>query len=400
MLKYNDSAKHIHRPVPCPAYDLPRTEAWLEAMAREGLLLARDGLFLGFADFEKSTPCTMKYRLQAAKYAKTAFDDGEPPEAETEFHEAMGWEYVARRGNFHIYRCFDPHAPELNTDPLVQAQTIKAVHKRMLSHIISLLIWLVIYPVFFYSGGIIRGAIATGSFFTLLSVFIVIWGIGEEIVAVCHIGRLKKTLQEGERPQRTEDWKKYSLRYISSRALSVALIALWIVLAIGIFARLSDSEKPLSEFEGEPPFATLQDIFPEGENYEPYSFMGITNNFEYASAPLISPETIIWREAAYFSLPEEGDVGGNLTVYYYEMSHPLLAQLLVWEIIRDAKEDKYFEELPAPDMEADYLAAYTDHFPNVLIRQENVVIEASFFPYKEAHIDMERWAVPIAESIS
>jgi len=128
--------------------------------------------------------------------------------------------------------------------------------------------------------------------------------------------------------------------------------------------------------------------------------MGITNNFEYASAPLISPETIIWREAAYFSLPEEGDVGGNLTVYYYEMSHPLLAQLLVWEIIRDAKEDKYFEELPAPDMEADYLAAYTDHFPNVLIRQENVVIEASFFPYKEAHIDMERWAVPIAESIS
>ena len=60
MLKYNDNAKHVHRPVPCPAYDLAAMEAWLEDMARQGLLLSRDGFFLGFADFEKSTPCTTK----------------------------------------------------------------------------------------------------------------------------------------------------------------------------------------------------------------------------------------------------------------------------------------------------------------------------------------------------
>jgi len=399
MLKYNDNAKHVHRPVPCPAYDLAAMEAWLEDMARQGLLLSRDGFFLGFADFEKSTPCTTKYRLQAAKTGKGVFDDGEPPEAETEFHEAMGWEYVARRGEFHIYRCSDPHAPELNTDPLVQAQTLRAVRKRMLSQIISNLLWIIVYPLFFYSSGIIRLSIAAGSFFTFFSIFMIIWFIVEEIRALRSIGRLKRSLQEGKSYKPDRDWKKQSLHYITSRALRITLVILWLVLVIALFVRLSDNEKPLSEFEGDPPFATLQDIFPEAENYEPVNFMGITNNFEYASAPLISPKSIIWREAADFRLPDCIDTGGNLTLYYYEMSCPLLAKLLAWEIMHDAKEDKYFKKLTSPDIEADYIAAYTDHFPHVLIRQGNKVIEASFFPYGNADIPLEHWASALAESI-
>ena len=75
MVKYNDDARHIHRPAPCPAYDIYGMESWLETMAQEGYLLARDGFFMGFADFEAAKPCTMKYRLQAAKRPRSAFED-------------------------------------------------------------------------------------------------------------------------------------------------------------------------------------------------------------------------------------------------------------------------------------------------------------------------------------
>ena len=122
MLKYNDSAKHIHCPVPCPAYDIYGMESWLEHMAREGYLLSSDGFFLGFADFEVSRPCEMKYRLQAARKPRSIFEYNAPDDDEAELSEVMGWEFVARRGEFHIYRSAAPDAPELNTDPQVQAE--------------------------------------------------------------------------------------------------------------------------------------------------------------------------------------------------------------------------------------------------------------------------------------
>ena len=389
MVKYNDSAKHIHRPIPCPAYDLAAMEAWLEDMARQGLLLSRDGFFFGFADFEKASPCSMRYRMHAASKGKSAFDEGEPPEDEASFNEDMGWEYVARRGDFHIYRCRDLHAPELNTDPFVQAQTVKAVQKRMVSHLISTVIWLIIYPILFFDTGIVRGTVVSGTFFFFLSTAIVLWALISEIRALATIAGLKKALQMGNVPDKKENPRKSALRYHLSKILFIFAIMLWIVLAFGLFIRYSENERPLEDFPGDIPFATLREIFPDAENYEAADFMGITNIYEYVSAPLIAPEAIIWREAADFELPGLGAVGGNLTVHYYEMSSPLLAKILLWEIERKARSDKYFSPLPTPDIEADYILAYTDHFSNVLIRVDNMVVEASFFPYGNADIPLE-----------
>lgn len=399
MVKYNDDAKHIHRLAPCPVYDIAGMEAWLEDMAKEGHLLSRDGFFMGFADFEVSKPVTMKYRLQAAPKAKSAFEEGEPDDEEMELSEAMGWEYVARRGEFHIYRSSDPAARELNTDPLVQALAIKTVNKRMPNHIVSMVLWLVIYPIFFFDEGIVRATIATGSLFAIYSLAMLIWICCRDLRAIFRLRALRKRLESGEGIDRTRPWKKYALRHISARLLFVIAVIVWAVLTIFTFVRASDVDRPLGEYGGEPPFATMADFYPDAIEYVPDNFMGLTNYFEYISDPLISPISLIWRESAQLTLPDGSIKDGNLTVYYHEMSCPLLAEIVAWEFKRDAKNSRHFEELSLPELGIDHAEAYTDIFTTVLLREGSTVLVASYMQYDEAPLSLEQWAQTLADSI-
>ncbi|MBR5490397.1 MAG: DUF2812 domain-containing protein [Oscillospiraceae bacterium] len=398
MLKYNDNARHIHRPIPCPSYDILRMESWLEHMAKEGYFLSRDGFFMGFADFEKAAPRIVKYRMQAARNAKSIFDDGEPDQEEEEFHDAFGWEYVARRGEFHIYQCCDPHAPELNTDPYIQAQTLKAAIKKARGQVIYQLLLFIVYPLLAARTGVIQAAIAAGSFFTFLSIFLFIWLAYNEIKSIVALNRLKKSLANGQM-EAPEPWQGGAWKYIAARWLQSGLFIVWVILIFAVFLRAFDMERPLNEFESDPPFATLNEIFFEGDNYEPYNFMDVTNYFEQTSAPLISPNTIIWREAAYFTMPDGSRQGGNLTVYYFEMSHDLLAKLLCRELAAENKSSKRYSPLSSAHIDADYADVYTELFPSMLIRKGNTVIKASFFPYNEAEVPLELWTKIIADSI-
>ena len=112
----NEKKKYVYRLPPCPAYDVEGMESWLCALAWEGLLLRKDGFHAGVAVFEKAAPRRVKYRLEAAQENTGFFGDGYAPDAEqVELCEEYGWEYVARRGEFYIYRSDDPTARELNT---------------------------------------------------------------------------------------------------------------------------------------------------------------------------------------------------------------------------------------------------------------------------------------------
>ena len=107
--------RRAYRLPPCPAYDVEGTESWLSDMAREGLHLAPDGFLLGFAAFERGAPAQVRYRLAASLRQPGLLDDnggGPDPEA-VELGREMGWEYVARRGDFYLYRTARPGAREL-----------------------------------------------------------------------------------------------------------------------------------------------------------------------------------------------------------------------------------------------------------------------------------------------
>ena len=55
----------------------------------------------------------------------------------------MGWRLVGRLGPFWVWRCDDPDAPELDTDPVVQGEGYRYLRGRMLRHAVAAgLLWL------------------------------------------------------------------------------------------------------------------------------------------------------------------------------------------------------------------------------------------------------------------
>lgn len=111
---------------PANAYDVAANETWLEDMARQGYRLIRMTGWSGV--FEKTEPFTCRYRMQPLSKKEKA------PAAEvTVAYRELGWEYAGTiPGTFHVWRCEDPDAPELDTDPVVQGMGYRYLKRKML----------------------------------------------------------------------------------------------------------------------------------------------------------------------------------------------------------------------------------------------------------------------------
>lgn len=125
---------HIRRIPPCPAWDLEAMASWLTDLAQSGWMLEEDGYSCGRANFRREAPRSVRYRLVGAwpapksLWASGVQYEGAEPEAEALALNALyGWEYVAKRGRYFIYRTQDPSARELDTDPQVQYFTLRAL---------------------------------------------------------------------------------------------------------------------------------------------------------------------------------------------------------------------------------------------------------------------------------
>ena len=117
-----------------PAFlcDVAAIETWLEDWAAKGYRLVG---FRGMNGvFVKDEPKTCRYRLEPLARKEKAPD---PDRAAV--YDEMGWTYAATMGKaFHIWRCDDPAAPELDTDPVVQAEGYGYLKRRLLRE----LLWL------------------------------------------------------------------------------------------------------------------------------------------------------------------------------------------------------------------------------------------------------------------
>lgn len=102
------------RIAPISIYDVPAQQAWMEDMAARGRFLSeyRAGIFC-LASFTRGEPKAVRYRLEPMA-GKAAYPDME----RREVYRSLGWEYVTTAGEvMYIWRCDDPDAPELHTEP-------------------------------------------------------------------------------------------------------------------------------------------------------------------------------------------------------------------------------------------------------------------------------------------
>lgn len=119
---------------PVTLSDVPACQAWLEYQAARGRFLYAFGRFS--ARFAREEPRAVRYRLQPL----AGYED-EPSPEQRELYGESGWDYVADAdGEFRVWRCDDPDAPELDTDPLVQGGAYDRFRRRLLwSNVMAIL---------------------------------------------------------------------------------------------------------------------------------------------------------------------------------------------------------------------------------------------------------------------
>ena len=401
----NEEKKTYYRMAPCPAYDMEGMESWLEDLAEEGLFLTRDGFFCGFGFFYKEEPRRAKYRLQASEVQGGFLSDGDEPEAEQqEISEALGWEFVARRGEFYIYRSLREDVRELNTDPDVQALTLKIVQKRQRWSLFDTLFWVLVFPVI--RGGkaaVLVPMLYMKTWFYLFSLGLVLWFILDAVRKLLYYTGLRKKLKKGEEFNRQKNWKRRAWQYPAKIVLAVVLCCSWVFIVLGNLGRtvLFEEDIPLAEYGGNPPFATMADFVPGA----PYKIknMGYVNTVTEWSDVLASVN-FIWEECASVQASENQTVSGLLDVDYHELRWEWLAKLVAADYYRMDRKEKYFEYLYEMELGIDYAVAYLDniHRPCVVLRQGNKVLHGSFHEYageSEEYFSLEEWAALLAESI-
>lgn len=396
---------YSYRLAPCPSYDIDGMQGWLAQMAQKGLHLSSDGFFAGFAIFEKGTSKTVKYRLSPARKTTSFWtnNNGDPEDEEIELSETYGWEYVAKRGEFHIYRSEDPDSRELSTDPEVYAIALKAAFKRRLDAAISSFLWTIIYPLMVIKGNLLLTMLNIGSWLFLFGSALLLWSLINSIIHAVRLGVLRKKLLT----ERTIDGltlpTQSPLKYNLLRISYLLLIIVWIFLILNTFgiAITEENEIPLEDFYEDPPFATMADFSPEGSYQQDY-FMDISNSVRVWSDPL-APVNYDWDELATVT-NANGKISGSLYLDYHETASPFLSKLLAREYrLFDLVKNDYKEpdELPLPELGIDYSYGYYDsiHIPTVVLRHGKKVIHASFHQYHDSEMPIEAWVTILADSI-
>ena len=371
--------KYVYRLPPCPAYEIAKVESWLTDMAKEGLILEADTPFFGFYGFYRAAPQNLRYRMEPALKAQGAFDwaPGEPKEDAQSLYAEMGWEYLTRYGDFHIYRCADPHAPELHTDEEIQAEALNVLKKRQRSNLMVDILFVILYikfGVLQYPTGCI---VAMGLFRTLCLYGFFLWMLIRPALSIIRLGKIRKQILNGESIHHPADWKVSSQRH---RILSfIADIGFTVMLLTVAFSRLAAStqEIKLDDFTDDPPFVTIADLNPDGA-YERkgLDYANKVRNWEYW--PFV--ENWDWYEYASIELSSGETVSGPLDVKYHRTLSPALTNQLAGELIAYADTGKYFTEAVPFDTGCETVQGlrYRGKYglDTVLLVCDNVVVEA------------------------
>ncbi len=405
--------------------------------------------------FERGEPRHVQYRLEASMKDTSMFADnmGAPDAEEIEINELYGWEYVAIRGQFHVYRSMEaavgdvagsaggsaagrPRMRERNTDPAVQALAIKEVQKRQRDSLFNIFFWALIYPLLYrLDDGYLLMVIYLGTGFSLWGGLLTLWLVGSSLAEYLHLRGLRKKLLAGDSLHHEKDWRQNALRYHVAKWLRIVLIAAWIWVFLHMLgsAMMEEHEVPLDEYEGNPPFATMADLAeglgdgaPGTETVEVshYISSGIVNSTVHQWGDWLSPVNYNWDEIADVTLSDGQMLEGSLYVDYHETVHPTLARQLAKEYHWSARYDSIFNNLLSGgdddyrlmeevDLDAvardagidggfDYAAAFYDeiHLPSVILQKGNKIIHATFVQYQSGDsMPPEVWIGKLAESV-
>ena len=403
--------KRVYRLVPCPWYDVEGIESWLESMAQEGLFLRKEAHFGGFTSFEQGEPKTVRYRLEAAQRSTSFLSEsgGEPDAEAVEMSGELGWEYLTKCGQFYIYACDDPDAPELNTDPSVQAMALSYVRKDGRDSAIVNVLWvLLLLGLTWYGRCWLLLALQYSSWLVLLTAVMIIGEMVFGIKRVLMIRRLRKKMLVGNQPDRKKDWKKHAFGYRAGRLLSVLVAVVWVVGACAYWMNSVENpnEIPITEYQGELPYLRLSEIGVEG-SFDRDKAMDYTNKIT-VSSDWQTGTVIQSNECGEFTMEDGRRIDCAMYVTYTDMRADWLARELAAEYPisskREVKKDRFqFFDIPsAEELGVDSAVAYSAYPMGcaVVLVKGSEVWQADLMQFREDSLSIDEWVRMFAASLN
>lgn len=394
----------VYRIPPCPSYDIEGMESWLEDMAAKGYVLGQEGIFPGIVAFEKTEPKQYKYRLIASahKYGHRNSRLGRyapvPDEKTQDFHREFGWDYVATRRDFSIYCAKDPNAPEMDSDPQIQALAVGAAAKRQLVDIFcySLIVLMNAALTLWLGYGYLTGVRDYFRFSGLM--FAVLWLLltVQCVHSYIRLNRLKKSLLSGQTLTHRSDYRRSAPKYWTGQALRVVFLVFWIFLIWNTDTTIRDSDHwiALDEYTGDIPFATMEELLPESQFREDPSWGCYIT---VKSTPL--SETYELRQKLHITLPDGTETSGSLDVVYLETNSPASARFMAdKEYRRGIRADYDPTELNIEGI--DYAFYYNYYsFDYVVLCKGSAFLSVNFHIYEGDPITPEEIGKIMAGSI-
>ena len=359
----------VRRVCPCFANDIEGIQTWLEDMAKEGLFPEPDSRFLTVFSFRKGAPRNLRYRLEAI-VPRGLWSAADGPDAEMrQTFSQMGWEFVDYFGHYHIYRSTDPQAPELNTDPALQATTLNALKREQRSAAIYAVLYPLLYS--FVSSNAMspfRMLVSAGPWLVGAIVGFLLWAFLSSALTVIRLGKYQKRLKAGESLTQRKDWRKTShlakwLRLIPGTTVLMLLVSL------GLLLNTTTVRQPLDTAPENLPFVTLEEIFPGAEIQRGGSF-GDYNTFVFYDTAFSA--NYEWDEYAYVTRPD-GTYFCITRLEFHDTAAPWLAKLTARDHYRYEKHryhGKRFEAMETPETAFDTLYLFRSYGILHIIGQE------------------------------
>lgn len=394
--------KKSYRICPCDSYDIEGIQSWLEDLAQEGLFLEEDGVFCGVFTFVRGKAERVAYRLDIAQKQKPRFFGGSDgwTEEEKELYRAMGWEFLLQYGEFRIYRALKPDAPELNTESQTHAMTMGFLKRSARSNWIwaigAVLFWLV------FARSALRypwlNLAVVGVVFTVSAYGVLLDAVVTPLFRVLRLRKYEKRLLAGESLTAYRDWKKTAVRTYCHRILPIVLGVCIAGCLLSVLYRVG-TEFPVEEYPN-PPFATLEDVFP-GAAIEEDDWLDYGKAKRWDTALAANSE---WNESSDITTKDGEKYFCILRLDYHETATEWMAKGLeqdYYDYDANRHRGKRFEDLQAPDLGVDSIRAYNSYGSfYVLMRQGNRVVHAVvLIDNKTNQNQWHLWAEAMAEKL-
>ena len=390
-----ENVKRTRRLAPCPGYDVEKIESWLSDMAKDGWMLEKDGEVFGWLSFQKAAPQAVRYRLEPKKDG-TGF--GDVPDTEIrELCEKYGWEYVDSYGAFFIYRSTRTDAREMNTDLQVQAAALKAGKgSSTVTLVLDVILLGNIFSHFFQMP--CWSLVHMGLVYHLANLVALVWSSADTFLQWRHLRRLHARLKANIPLNHSKPWRKGAPFHIFSKFAYTVVLFLLFGVMFGSCTRSMDLDyTDTAKYPGDPPFVTAGDIIPGG-SFTNRRFLQGYNAYTVDSS-FFAPVIIEWKEYGDLMTSEGEIYNGSLIVTYYKTRWPWLAEGLMEDLYRDAEENSHFAVLDAPALDMDGVLCYNNIYPTILIRQGNILVEASVALESGGHYLLEEWAQRMAHML-